>query len=450
MIIQTTGDPIMTAVQTTTSGPGTYQRRLVIVVRADPVICGHSGEARNLAEVALQRGFTDVRIVSWPLDLLATSGLPLKPLDGVLPYTEGVEVERPEPVGDYKVPDGRYLAGMTGRLIELFTDGVPTVCMSLYLSPHTLAVSEALRVARSSGLPVSVATVAEAVGSDITNVVRSSAGDGRFGAAAQVLSAYLDSDLPVAVSDYTRGLIISLAEEIDASHGTYFAGRCRDRVTISYPAINTADYLDISAEQTAEVLTQRGLMRDGYVLYLSRLARAKGVDDLITGFDASQACKELTLVVAGNGPEAEQLRELAAAKSAANRIMFLDDVDDAEKPHLMAGCAAFVLPSKPRPEFVETFGIALVEKMLAGGGPVITTLTGGIGEAVGDTAMIIPVSTPGAIADALDLAVTMPSCEQTRMAERAREHALQFDRACVFDRLLERLADVTERQLSPA
>ena len=27
-------------------------RRLVIVVRADPVICGHSGEARNLAEAA--------------------------------------------------------------------------------------------------------------------------------------------------------------------------------------------------------------------------------------------------------------------------------------------------------------------------------------------------------------------------------------------------------------
>jgi Glycosyl transferases group 1 len=422
--------------------------RLVIVVRADPVICGHSGEARNLAEVALQRGFTDIRIVSWPLNLLAASGLPLKPSDGVLPYTKGIEVERPEPVGDYKVPDSRYLAGMTGRLVELFTDGVPTVCMSLYLSPHTLAVSEALRVARSTGLPVSVATIAEAVGSDVTNVVRCCAADGRFGAAAQVLSAYLDSDLPVAVSDYTKKLIISSAAEIDARHSTSFAERCSERVAISYPAINTADYLNISAERTADALIRRGLMRDGYVLYLSRLARAKGVDDLIAGFDASPACKELTLVVAGNGPDAQHLRELAARTSAADRIMFLDDVDDDEKPHLMAGCAAFVLPSKPRPEFVETFGIALVEKMLAGGGPVITTLTGGIGEAVGDTAMIVPVDSPGAIADALDLAVTMPSSEQTRMAERAREHALQFDRACVFDRLLERLTEVTERQLS--
>jgi glycosyltransferase involved in cell wall biosynthesis len=438
----------MTASRNKASGLTAYGRRLVIVVRADPVTCGHSGEARNLAEVALQRDFTDVRIITWPLDLLARSGLPLKPLDGVLPYTKGIEVERPEPVGDYKVPDGRYLAGMTGRLVELFTDGVPTVCMSLYLSPHTLAVSEALRVARSTGLPVPVTTVAEAVGSDVTNVVRSCAGDGRFGAAAQVLSAYLDSDLPVAVSDYTRELIISSAEEIDVRHGTSFGERCRQRVAISYPAINTADYLGICPEQTSAVLNRRGLMRDGYVLYLSRLAQAKGVDDLITGFVASQACKELTLMIAGNGPEARHLRELAAMTPAADRISFHDDVDDDEKPHLMAGCAAFVLPSKPRPEFVETFGIALVEKMLAGGGPVITTTTGGIGEAVGDTAMIVPVDSPNSIANALDVAVTMPSSEQTRMAKRAREHALQFDRARVFDRLVERLSDATDRELS--
>jgi glycosyltransferase involved in cell wall biosynthesis len=447
-MIETTGESMMAAFTSKTPG-GAFRRRLVIVVRADPVICGHSGEARNLAEIALQRGFTDVRIVTWPLDLLATSGLPLKPLDGILPYSKGIEVERPEPVGDYKVVDGRYLAGMTGRLVELFTDGVPTVCMSLYLSPHTLAVTEALRVARSTGRPVAVATIAEAVGSDVTNVVRSCAIDERFGAGAQVLSAYLDSDLPVAVSEYTKELIISSAEEIDTQHGTCFADQCRQRVAISYPAINTADYLEIRPEETAEVLRRRRLLSDRYVLYLSRLARAKGVDDLIDGFTTSAACQDLTLVIAGNGPDAPHLRQLAAASSAADRIRFLDDVDDDEKPHLMAGCAAFALPSKPRPEFVETFGIALVEKMLAGGGPVITTNTGGIGEAVGDTAMIVPVGAPSSIAAALDLAVTMPDDERIMMAERAREHAVQFDRTHVFDRLLERLAEATERELSP-
>ena len=96
---------------------------------------------------------------------------------------------------------------------------------------------------------------------------------------------------------------------------------------------------------------------------------------------------------------------MAAPRRGRDRIVFLDDVDDDEKPLLMAGCAAYVLPSKPRPEFVETFGIALVEKMLAGGGPVITTDTGGIGEAVGDTALIVPAGDPDAIAAALDRAV---------------------------------------------
>jgi glycosyltransferase involved in cell wall biosynthesis len=425
------------------------RRRLVIVVRADPVICGHSGEARNLAEAALVRGFTEVRIVTWPLDLLERSGLPLKPLDGMLPYSEGIEVERPEPVGDYKVPDGRHLAGLTGRLVELFTDGVPTVCMSLYLSPHTLAVTDALRVAKSTGLPVPVISIAEAVGSDVTNVVRTCVAEGRFGAAAQLLSAYLDSDVAVAVSEYTRELIICSATEIDARHGTRFAERCRAKIAISYPAINTAEFLDPDPAMITERLAARGLQRDGYVLFLSRLAYAKGVDDLINGFAASAGCRDLRLVIAGNGPQAGQLRELAAQSAAADRIVFLDDVDDDEKPYLMAGCTAFVLPSKPRPEFIETFGIALVEKMLAGGGPVITTDTGGIGEAVGDTALIVPVDSPDSIAAALDLAITMPSLERTDMAERARAHALQFDRMQVFDALLARVQQVAVPALTP-
>ena len=206
------------------------RNRLVIVNRADPVICGHSVEGRNLAEAALERGFDEVRIVTWPIERLEATGLPLKPLDRMLPYSDGIIVERPEPVGDYKVPDGRYLAGITGRLVELFTDGVPTVCLSLYLSPHTVAVTDAVRAAWSTGLPVNVTTIAEAVGSDVTNVVRSCVEQGRFGAAAHILSSYLAQDHCVAVSEYTRELIVASAAEIDAFHGTRFAEQCRERI----------------------------------------------------------------------------------------------------------------------------------------------------------------------------------------------------------------------------
>lgn len=414
-------------------------RRLVLVVRADPVICGHAGEARNLAEAALDHGFDDVRIVSWPLERLLESGLPLKPFDSISPYRDGITVERPDPVGNYKVIDGRYVAGLTGRLFELFTDGVPTVCMSLYLSPHAVAVDDALQAARRSGLPVRVVTIAEAVGSDVTNVVRTCVETGRYGAAAHLLTTYLANDVCVAVSEYTRELIVGEAETLDAQLGTTFAERCRQKIAISYPAINALDFTAIEPQATDAALAARGLKRGGYVLFLSRLSKAKGVDELIDGFGRSGSSGRVPLVIAGTGPEAGRLRELAARSSVADRILFLDDVSDNEKAHLMAGSAAFVLPSKPIPEFVETFGIALVESMLAGGGPVITTETGGIGEAVGDCALIIGIEDPTGIAAAIDHAVLeMTADERQALQARARLHSLQFDRTVVFERLMAR------------
>lgn len=408
-------------------------RRLVIVVRADPVICGHSGEARNLAEVALTRGFDDVRIVTWPIETLQAAGLPLKPLDTILPYSDGITVERPGGVGDYKVPDGRFTSGMVGRLVELFSDGVPTVCLSLYLLPHAMVVQEALAVCERAGLAHDVITIAEAVGSDITNAVRTSVDERRFGAAAHLFTTYLAHDHCVAVSEFTRDLIVESALQVDAACGTSFADRCAERIRISYPAIDTSAYLDLDAGAIERAMARRGLVRDGYALFLSRITPAKGVDDLVAGYRASAARHAIRLVIAGTGPALPEMRALVGDD---DRIVFFDDVDDAEKPLLMAGCAAYVLPSKPRPEFVETFGIALVEKMLAGGGPVITTETGGIGEAVGGTAITIGAGDPMSIRAALDHAVfDLEAADRIALAAAARAHALQFDRVNVFDRL---------------
>lgn len=412
-------------------------RRLVLVVRADPVICGHSGEARSLAEVALTRGFDDVRIVTWPLSQLEASGLPLKPLDHVLEYSPGITVERPGPVGDYRVVDGRYVAGVTGRLIELFTDGVPTVAMSLYISPHANAVAEAKRVAEELGRAHHVTTIAEAVGSDVTNVVREALESGRIGAAASVMSTYLSADHCVAVSEFTKELIVEAAEQVDERLGSSFAGQCERRIGISYPAINASAFVEIDPDEAAEIYARRGLRPGGYVMFLSRLASAKGIDDLINGYAASAAKDQVDLVIAGRGPQEDEARELIDATGLGDKIHLLLDVDDAEKPALMAGSAAYVLPSRPQAEFTETFGIALVEKMLAGGGPVITCPTGGIPEAVGDNAILVPVHSPEAITAALDEVVLQWDDDQrAAAAERARAYALQFDRQAIFDRLM--------------
>ncbi len=416
--------------------PTPSPERLVIVVRADPVICGHSGEARNLAEAARQRGIPEVVIVTWPYETLRR--LPLKPLSSVLPYSEGISVERPAGIGDYKIPDGRYTGAMTGRLVELFTDGVPTVCLSLYLTPHATAVTDAVGTARRLPRPVPVTTMAEAVGSDITGVVRSCIDNGRFGAAAKLFEDYLAHDHCLAVSHYTKRVIVEAATTVDEHWGTAYADRCAARIGISYPAVDTGAFVDLDPCHVDAALARRGLRRDGYVLFLSRVAPAKGVDDLIDGFARAGIDRSVGLVVAGTGPALDDMRTRAALSGERDRITFLDDVDDAEKPALMAGAAAYVLPSKPRPEFVETFGIALVEKMLAGGGPVITTDVGGIPEAVGDTATIVAPGDPQAIARALEQAlVGIGPEERAARADKARAYALQFDRRRVFDRLFE-------------
>jgi glycosyltransferase involved in cell wall biosynthesis len=71
---------------------------------------------------------------------------------------------------------------------------------------------------------------------------------------------------------------------------------------------------------------------------------------------------------------------------------------------------------------------------------VITTETGGIGEAVGDHALIVDVEDPAGIAAALDEALSLPEHEREALELRARDHALQFDRGRVFDLLMARLS----------
>jgi glycogen(starch) synthase len=410
------------------------RRRLVIVVRADPVICGHSGEARNLAEVALTRGFDDVRLLTWPIETLQAAGLPLKPLDRLLPYSPGITVERPESVGDYRVPDGRHLAGLTGRLVELLAEPVPTVCLSMYLVPHTNVVVDAVASARAAGFAPNVHTIAKAVGSDVTNVIRNCLREDRFGAATVLFTTFLANDEVVAVSEYTRDEIIATAEEVDARCGTTFAEQCRRRVTVSYPPIDSSAYVNLDPAAVDAALAKRGLERNGYLLFLSRVARAKGIYDLVIAFGQMRCRTSMKLVVAGAGPALEHVRAMAKEDE---EIIFLDDVDDDEKPLLMAGCAAYVLPTKPEPDFVETFGIALAEKMLAGGGPIITTITGGTGEAVGDTAVIVEPGDPVALAEAVDHAVLdMSAAERQDLEHRARARALTIDRVAVFEGLL--------------
>ena len=176
------------------------------------------------------------------------------------------------------------------------------------------------------------------------------------------------------------------------------------------------------------------MKRDDYLMFLSRISPAKGVDDLLEAYRQSRLYGVKKLIICGNGPAKDEIREAVRGESC---IEVLDDVSDDEKGALMYGCYAWCLPSKPRPEFVETFGIAVAEKMLAGGlGPVITTRTGGIPEATGGHCLEHEAGNVDQLRDCLDRAASMSNAERYSLSRRARSFALQFDRSAVLRRLL--------------
>lgn len=418
--------------------PESPVRNAIFLVRADPIICGHSTEARNLAEAALAMGLENVHIVSYPLDVLQESSLPLKELATISPYSEGIKMDRPEALGDYKVLDGRIGLGISGHLIDLL-HSLPgrTMLMDLYLVPHGTMVIQAVNSFKNCGLVSDVFTVGEAVGSDITNVVGNALAEGRLGAAQLVLSNYLEHDHPVAVSRFTKDLIVEAGRKVDEQLGTNFTRQLEQRVGISFPAIDTKAYTSLSEtpQVVDEILAKRGLRRDEYVMFLSRIAPAKGVDDLLEAWRGSKLEGKKKLIICGNGPAKEDVRKIAAQMEG---VMVLDDVSDAEKGALMNGCYAWCLPSKPKTEFVETFGIAVAEKMLAGGlGPVITTRTGGIPEASGGHCLEHEAGNVEALRACLNKVSEMTEEERMKLSADAKSFAMRFDRMEILTRLIQ-------------
>ncbi len=125
----------------------------------------------------------------------------------------------------------------------------------------------------------------------------------------------------------------------------------------------------------------------GYALVVSRLAPEKGIDVAI---DACRAAG-VPLVVAGDGPERQALRE----RAGDGEVRFVGHVDDAELAELRAGAAIALAPSRS----AETFGLAAAEAM-ARGLPVAASRVGALPELI-EEAGLVPAGDAGALARAM-------------------------------------------------
>jgi len=181
-------------------------------------------------------------------------------------------------------------------------------------------------------------------------------------------------------------------------------------------AIDCARYAALARPRSPEAASEARL----HLTYLGRLAREKGVYELLQAVRAARAQGVPTrLTIAGGGPEEGTLKRYALVLDLAPDVEFLGPVFGEDKLKLLAAADVFVLPS-----YNEGLPYALLEGMAAGA-VVVTTPVGAIPDVVADGVhgLLVPPQDTAAIARAIthlasnrDLLARMSAACQSRIA----------------------------------
>jgi glycogen(starch) synthase len=166
------------------------------------------------------------------------------------------------------------------------------------------------------------------------------------------------------------------------------------------------------------------------IVYVGRLAAAKGVDTLVAAAARLRTPGAHVLLV-GDGPARSSLERAIRRHRLGDRVRIAGFMPHREIPAVLAHADVFCLPSR-----YEELGTALLEAMQAGV-PIVASDTGGIPAVVGSAARLVAPGDAAALAGALD-ALLADRQQAGRLVAIARERV----RACDWERLADRVLDV--------
>ncbi len=154
------------------------------------------------------------------------------------------------------------------------------------------------------------------------------------------------------------------------------------------------------------------------VLYVGRLIRQKGVDDLLRA--AATLGPQVPVEIAGDGPERPRLEQLARALSV--RARFHGFVDPCTRDRLYQRAAVVCVPSRRLANGLSEGAPLVICEARAHGLPVVASAVGGIPELCVDDpgATLVPPADPAALARALQHALASAPASSQAPRRRAR------------------------------
>lgn len=185
-----------------------------------------------------------------------------------------------------------------------------------------------------------------------------------------------------------------------------------------------------------EVGSSKAAGHGDYLLFLGSPWFLKGVDVLIRAFNViSERFPSVSLLVVGHCPDRTPFEELAANNP---RITFRAGVPHGEAMRLVAGCRAFVLPSR-----TEGMGRVLLEAMAARK-PIVATRVDGIPTYItdGENGLLFEPENADDLAAKLELLLTDDDLAERLAQEGFRRVFERFSEECYIEHFERMLGDL--------